>query len=142
MENNTYTTTSETRGTRNAIATLRNTLKVYIALSTAALAAVIAVSSTGHTVNTFMWIRAILLPLVAVLIYRMTLSASQGSRRAFERLKTLTVILPIAIIGVDLIPGVCPLWYTAMQTLCMLPVIAAALITRGHTLRTTFPKSS
>ncbi|MFI7640440.1 hypothetical protein [Nonomuraea sp. NPDC049400] len=71
--------------TQGAFDTAKNSIKVYGALSAIALLAVIVVSSSGHMVNTFMWVRAALLPAVAVLIYRMTVSASRGSRRAFER---------------------------------------------------------
>ncbi|MEV5978118.1 hypothetical protein [Streptomyces sp. NPDC052114] len=119
----------------------KNTVKVYGALSAVALLAVIAVSTSGHTVNTFMWVRAALLPAVAVLIHRMTVSASRGSRRAFDRVSALAVIMPIAIIGVDLIPGVCPPWYAVMQAVCMLPIIRVAFIIRGSALRAAFPKS-
>lgn len=51
-------------------------------------------------------------------------------------------ILPIAIIGVDLIPGVCPAWYAAMQAIGALPLIAVAFLTRGRQLRSAFPRQS
>ncbi|MFD0021659.1 hypothetical protein [Streptomyces sp. NPDC058382] len=125
---------------RGAFATAKNSVKIYGALGAVALPAVLAVWGSGHSVNTFMWVRAILLPLVAVLIHRLTDAASRGSRRAFERVSTLAVIMPVAIIGVDLIPGVCPPWYAAMQAVCMLPVIRLALVTRGRALRAAFPR--
>jgi hypothetical protein len=112
----------------------KSAIKVYAALSAAALATVIVASAGGHTVNTFMWVRAVLLPVVAVPIYWTVVLASRGSQRAFERLRAVAIVLPIAIIGVDLIPGICPPWYTAMQIVCMLPVLYTAL-----TLRTTSP---
>ncbi|WKU48890.1 hypothetical protein Q3V23_35190 [Streptomyces sp. VNUA116] len=126
--------------TQAAFATAKNSIKIYVALTAAALLAVIVVAGTGHTVNTFMWVRAVLLPVMAVLIHRVTASAARGSRRAFERLSTLAVVMPIAIIVVDLIPGVCPPWYAVMQVVCMLPVIGVAFITRGSALRAAFPK--
>lgn len=49
--------------------------------------------------------------------------------------------MPIAIVGVDLIPGVCPRWYAAMQVVCMLPVVRAAFAVRGSALRAAFPKA-
>ncbi|MGW2840957.1 hypothetical protein ACWCWD_24555 [Streptomyces sp. NPDC001493] len=145
MESNMHTPPSAAHHddprTRRAFDTAKNGIKVYGALSAVALLAVVVVSSSGHTVNTFMWVRAVLLPAVAVLVHRMTVSASRGSRRAFERVSALTVIMPIAIIGVDLIPGVCPPWYTVMQTVCMLPVIRVAFIIRGSALRAAFCRS-
>lgn len=144
METNAHSTAEaallNTSRAQAAFDTAKSSIKVYSALSAAALLAVIAVSISGHTVNTFMWVRAVLLPVVAVLIYRMTGSASRGSRRAFERVRALAVIMPIAIIGVDLIPGVCPPWYAVMQVVCMLPVIRVAFMTRGSALRAAFPK--
>ncbi|MGW1409759.1 hypothetical protein [Streptomyces sp. NPDC002403] len=144
METNTHPTTEampdRTPRTLRAFGTAMNSIKVYGALGAVAFLAVAVAASSGHMVNTFMWVRAVLLPVSAVLIYRMTVSASRGSRRAFERIGTLAVIMPIAIIGVDLIPGVCPLWYAAMQAVCMLPVIRVAFITRGSALRAAFPK--
>ncbi|MET7447577.1 MULTISPECIES: hypothetical protein [unclassified Streptomyces] len=56
-------------------------------------------------------------------------------------MSALVVIMPIAIIGVDLIPGVCPPWYAVMQVVCMLPVIRVAFVIRGSALRDAFPKS-
>ncbi|MEU9060671.1 hypothetical protein AB0D13_17925 [Streptomyces sp. NPDC048430] len=49
--------------------------------------------------------------------------------------------MPVAIIGVDLIPGVCPPWYAVTHVVCMLPVIRVALLTRGSALRAAFPRS-
>jgi hypothetical protein len=70
----------------------------------------------------------------------MAVSGSRGSRRAFERVSALAVIMPIAIIAVDLIPGVCPPWYAVMQVVCLLPIIRVAVITRGSAQRSAFPK--
>jgi hypothetical protein len=145
METNTHTTTEaallKDRRILKAFGTARNSIKVYGALSAVALLMVIVMSSSGHLVNTFMWVRAVLLPVVALLIYRMTVSSSRGSRRAFERVSALALIMPIAIIGVDLIPGVCPPWYAVMQVVCMLPIIRLAFVTRSSALRSAFPKA-
>ncbi|MFB0627078.1 hypothetical protein [Streptomyces sp. AB3(2024)] len=146
METNANTTTTDpallnTPAARAAFGTTRVNVRIYGALTAAALLAVIAVASTGHLVNPFMWIRAILLPLVAVLLDRLAVSASRGSRRAFERLRGISAVFPVAIAGVDLIPGVCPWWYAAVQTLCVLPVIRIAFTMRGATLRAAFPKT-
>ncbi|MEV7196347.1 hypothetical protein AB0N81_31795 [Streptomyces sp. NPDC093510] len=111
--------------------TIRLLVILYGALSAVLLGTVAVLAATGHPANTFMWVRAVLLPVVAVVIHRMTVAASRGSRRAAERVRTLAVVMPIAVIGVDLIPGVCPLWYTVTQTVCMLPVIGIAFVTRS-----------
>jgi hypothetical protein len=142
METTTHTKTNAdttTPAASRAFSKLETSFKAYTVLSAIALAAIAAMAGTGHTVNTFMWVRGILLPAIAVLLYRMTIAASRGSRRSFDRVRALTLIMPIAIIAVDLIPGVCPLWYAALQAVCMLPVIAAAVTTRDAALRAAFP---
>jgi cytochrome bd-type quinol oxidase subunit 2 len=123
-----------------AFTTIKRSITVYGLLSILALLAVIAVWSGGGPVNTFMWVRAALLPAVTVLIYRLAVSASRGSRRAFERVRALAVIMPIAIIGIDLIPGICPPWYAVTQAVCMLSILGVAFTTRGSALRAAFPK--
>ncbi|MEV4497750.1 hypothetical protein AB0J84_18915 [Micromonospora arborensis] len=52
----------------------------------------------------------------------------------------VAVIMPIAIIGVDVIPGVCPPWYAVLQVVCMLPIVRVAFLTRGSGLRAAFPR--
>jgi hypothetical protein len=121
----------ETNTRTPAFHTAKKAIRVYAVLSAAALAAVIAASISGHTVNTFMWVRAFLLPAVAVPAYRAAAAAAGGSHRASERLRAAAFVMPVAIIGVDLIPGVCPPWYTAMQVACMLPVLHIAFTLRG-----------
>lgn len=116
--------------TRTAFSRSEKSIKAYVVLSACALVAVVAVASAGQPVNTFMWVRAVLLPVVAVLMHRMAVAAARGSRRAAERVRTLAVVMPVAIVAVDLIPGVCPPWYTATQIVCMLPVIRVAFLTR------------
>lgn len=120
---------------QRALAAVRTSITVYGALGVAALAAVVVVASSGQPVSTFMGVRAVLLPVVAVLVHRLAVAGSRGSRRAFERLSTLAVLMPVAIVGVDLVPGVCPPWYAVMQVVCMAPVVRVAFLTRGSVLR-------
>lgn len=129
-------------GPRKALDAARSATVLYGALSATALVAVAAVAACGQTVNTFMWVRAGLLPVVAFVLHRLAVAAAGDSRRAFERLRAVSAVMPVAIVGVDLIPGVCPLWYAAAQALCVLPVVRIAFLTRGPALRAAFPPAS
>ncbi|MEV8451331.1 hypothetical protein AB0467_01695 [Streptomyces sp. NPDC052095] len=146
METDTHSTPRTTPGLRRTADRVTRCATAYGVLGAVALVAVAVVAAGGHPVNTFMWVRAVLLPLVAVLTHRLAAAAFRdgpdrhGPRRAFERLRTLSVIIPIAIVGVDLVPGVCPLWYAAVQTVCVLPVVGIAFLTRGAAPRTAFPR--
>ncbi len=136
MTNNTGTRTQE------AFETLKKSVKLYGAVCAITLGTVAVVTVSSQSLNTFMWVRAVLLLAIAPVLYRMTVRAEQGSRRSFERLRTLTVILPIAIIAVDLIPGVCPTWYAALQGISAVALAGAAFLMRGPVLSGAFPKSS
>ncbi|MEU8276193.1 hypothetical protein ACFYOK_11510 [Microbispora bryophytorum] len=105
------------------------------------LATVAVLSIADQPGTTFMWARAVILLAIAPMLHRMIVRASRGSRRSFERMRVITVTMPIAIIGVDLIPGICPAWYAVMQAMSVLPLVAVAFILNGSGPRAAFPKT-
>lgn len=105
------------------------------------LATVVVMSIADHPGTPFMWARAVILLAIAPMLRRMIVRASQGSRRSFERMRVITVTMPIAIIGVDLIPGICPMWYAVLQAVSVLPLVAVAFILNGSGPRAAFPKT-
>jgi len=125
--------------TQEAFGTVRKCVTLYGMICAIILGTVTVATFTHHSVSSFMWIRGVILLAIAPLLYRMAVQAAQGVRRSYERLETVTAILPIAVIAVDLIPGVCPTWYAAMQAICVLPLIAVAIMTRTRRLRSVFP---
>jgi|1186.fasta_scaffold39510_2 hypothetical protein len=125
--------------TQEAFGTVRKCVTLYGMICAIILGTVTVAAFTHHSVSSFMWIRGVILLAIAPLLYRMAVQAAQGVRRSYERLETVTAILPIAVIVVDLIPGVCPTWYAAMQAICVLPLIAVAIMTRNRRLRSVFP---
>lgn len=124
----------------DALGRVDRAVQVFGLLSAAALLALVAVSASGGTASTPMWVRAGLLLAIAELTDRAVLSASRGSRRSFGRVKAIAVVVLVAAVGVDLIPGIWPAWYLAMQGVCTAPLIRAAVITRAPALRDAFPK--
>lgn len=119
-------------GVRQSFDQMRKSVLLFGVVSAIVLATVAAVALTGGSVNTFMWVRAVILLLAAPLLHRL---AVRAERKSLERLRVVTTILPIAIVGVDLIPGVCPPWYTVMQAVSAVPLIAVAVITRRRVVR-------
>ncbi|MCX4852241.1 hypothetical protein [Streptomyces canus] len=87
-----------------------------------------------------MWIRAAVLLAIAPVLSRLTARAAEGSRSSFDRVRTLAAVPPVAIIGVDLNPGLCPTWYAGMQAVGALALIGVAFITRGSAPRNALPK--
>jgi hypothetical protein len=132
--------TTATAQLDEAFSTAKKCVTLYGAISAIVLAMVAAMASTGHQTTTFMWIRAAILLALAPLIHRLTTRAAAGSHQAFDRVRTLSTVMPIAIISVDLIPGLCPAWYAVLQGLSALALVGVAVLTWGAAMRAAFPK--
>jgi hypothetical protein len=125
-----------------AFETVQKCIGIFGVASAVVLAIVVATAATGGAVSTFMWIRSALLLAITLLLRRLAVQAAEGARTSFERLKTVTTVLPIAVVVVDLIPGVCPVWYAAMQGFSVLPLIAVAVMIRRRALSDAFPANA
>ncbi|WP_310725263.1 hypothetical protein [Streptomyces sp. N2A] len=122
--------------------TVKRLVAAYGALSAAVLITVAVLATTGHPVTSFMWGRSGGVLASAAVIYWMTVLAARGTRWAYVRVRILSVLMPIVIVGVDLIPGICPPWFALIQAASALPLAAAAFVSNGSRLRAAFPKSS
>lgn len=144
MADSTATTTApetyEDPRVQDTFKTVHKFIGLYGVISVIVLGTVAAMAITGNEASPFMWIRGSILLLVWPLFHRMATRSAQGDARQYDRLATVTVILPIAIIVVDLIPGLCPAWYAAMQGVSALALVGAAVLTRGAAVRGVFPK--
>ncbi|MFI8084036.1 hypothetical protein ACIF6L_24930 [Kitasatospora sp. NPDC086009] len=125
--------------TQDAFDTVKKCITLFGAVGAIVLGTVAVMAFTGHEASPFMWIRGAILFLITFLLHRMTARAAQGSYKAFDRVRTLSTIMPIAIIVVDLIPGLCPVWYAVLQGLSALALIGVAVLTRGSALSAVFP---
>ncbi|MHA7987674.1 hypothetical protein ACX9R5_17905 [Rathayibacter sp. CAU 1779] len=96
------------------------------------LVVLVASAATGGAPSTFMWVRAGILLAVAPLLVKLARNAEGGRHAARRRLRTVSVILPIAVVVIDFIPGVAPVWYSVLQgTGALLLVPVAVLMTRA-----------
>ncbi|MFE4972762.1 hypothetical protein ACFRAR_11670 [Kitasatospora sp. NPDC056651] len=125
--------------TRGALDTVRTCVTLFGAIGAIVLGTVAVMAFTGHEATPFMWIRGAILFLVTFLLHRYANRAARGDHRSFDRLRTLSAVMPIAIIAVDLVPGLCPAWYAVIQGLSALALVAVALLTRGAALSAAFP---
>ncbi|MFC8797628.1 hypothetical protein ACFT2C_07825 [Promicromonospora sp. NPDC057138] len=123
---------------RRAFTATKALVVTYGVLSAAVLGTVALVAAFGHATCTFEWIRSSIILASAVLIYWLAAAAARGSRSAYERVRAISIIVPVAIVVVDLIPGVAPLWFTLEQTACALALGAAAGVLRGRRVRAAF----
>ncbi|MFF4195442.1 hypothetical protein [Nonomuraea sp. NPDC001831] len=124
---------------QEALATVRKCVTLFGVVGVIVLGVVAVMAFTGGEASSFMWVRGVVLVAMAPLLHRMTVRAAEGSYKAFDRVRTLSTVVPIAIIGVDLIPGLCPAWYAVLQGLSALALAGVAFVTRGAALRAAFP---
>ncbi|MEV6158007.1 hypothetical protein AB0L53_47470 [Nonomuraea sp. NPDC052129] len=130
--------TTNHQATQRAFGKAKIFIAAYGALSTAVLITVAILAITGHTVTSFMWGRSAGVLASAAVTYWLTGLAARGARGAFLRVRIISIVMPLAIIGVDLIPGVTTAWFAMLQATCALAIAAVAFIVNGSRLRAAF----
>jgi hypothetical protein len=108
---------------------------IYGVAAAILLGTLVVIVIAGGDPTTFMWVRASILLALTPLFSRLATHAGRGRRSSLERLRVLTTVVPVAIIAVDLIPGVCPTWYAAMQAVSALALVPIAFLTRRPEVR-------
>ncbi|MFI6798284.1 hypothetical protein [Streptosporangium canum] len=73
--------------------------------------------------------------------YWLTVLAARGKRWAYLRVRIISIIVPVALIAMDMIPGILPAWFVVIQVAGALVIAAAAFIVNGSRLRAAFPRS-
>ncbi|MGW0804317.1 hypothetical protein [Nonomuraea sp. NPDC002799] len=145
METTDHTTPAAARlnqpRTRRAFGRTKVLIAAYGALSAAVFITVVILAVTAHTVTSFMWGRSAGVLASAAVTYWLTILAARGARWAYTRVRIISIVMPFAIIAVDLIPGVTTAWFVMMQATCALAIAAAAFIINGSLLRAAFPKT-
>ncbi|MFJ4674369.1 hypothetical protein [Kitasatospora sp. NPDC088783] len=123
-------TETETR-TQDVFDTARTWVTLFGAIGAVVLGTVAVLALAGQSTTPFLWVRGALLFLLVFLLRRYVARARGGDGRARERLRTLSTVLPFAVVGVDLVPGLCPAWYTVLQGLSALALVPVAVLTRS-----------
>ena len=113
----------------------------YGALSAAVLVTVALLKASDHPVTAFMWGRSGGVLASAAVMYWLLNAAARGARWAFVRMRVLTVVMPLAIVAIDVIPGTLPVWFILLQGVCALALVVAAFVVNGAGLRAAFPKA-
>ncbi|MFJ6392862.1 hypothetical protein ACIQJT_35295 [Streptomyces sp. NPDC091972] len=125
---------------RRAFRQTKTLLAAYGALSTAVLIVVAILALTEKQTTPFMWVRSVGVLASAGLAFLLVARASRGAHRAYQRLRFISIGIPSLSIAIDLIPGMCPLWFAAMQAVGALSIAGAAIILNGSQLRSVFFK--
>ncbi|MEU7433106.1 hypothetical protein AB0B07_20110 [Streptomyces sioyaensis] len=145
METKTHTTTAgagrlDPPHTRQDFGTVRTLVAAYGALSVAVLGTVAVLATNGQPVTSFMWGRSAGVLASAAVTYWLTARAARGARWAYLRMRIISLVMPVAIIAIDVLPGTLPTWFILLQATCALAIGAAAFPLNGAGLRAAFPK--
>jgi hypothetical protein len=121
--------------------TIRKCVGFFGVVCAIVLAASAVLAFLHQPVTAFMWVRGGILLAVGPLLLGWAAKAARGEARAFDRLSTVSAVLPVSIVAVDLIPGICPPWYAVLQSIGALPLVGVAVLTRSSQLRAAFRKA-
>jgi hypothetical protein len=112
---------------------------IYLAVSVLTIVTAIVFAHDAHLVNTAVWIRGCIVAITAALMLRFAIGAAAGDRRHYLRLRIVSSIMVVAIVGIlVLLPGDFPLWMKIEQAACGVILIAVVVIANGKRVRSSF----
>ncbi|TNC26131.1 hypothetical protein [Amycolatopsis alkalitolerans] len=116
----------DTNRSRQTLGRAKFFVAAYGLLSVVVLGIVATLAVTGHPVTAFMWGRSGGVLASAAVAYWLTLLAARGRRWAYVRVRIISIVVPVAIVAIDSIPGALPPWFVALQVVCALAMAGAA----------------
>jgi hypothetical protein len=125
----------------NTFNLLKKISTMYGVMSGIVLGTVAVLAALGDSVTSFMWGRSAGVLASALVTYWLVDRASKGARWAYVRVRIITVVVPVAIVAVDLIPGLCPMWFLVMQAMSAIALGAAAFVVNASPVRAAFAKA-
>lgn len=100
----------------------------YFALGLAGLLVGLVLTEQHHAVNSAVWIRSGAMLFSAGLLYRFLVLAEQGKRRELLRVRIVSVLIPLVVVGLVVMPDGYPVWMKVQQVLAGLSVAGIAVL--------------
>jgi peptidoglycan/LPS O-acetylase OafA/YrhL len=125
--------------TAQAFRTIRRLLLAYLAVSVAAVVAIVLMRNDSTEVDSTVWTRGIIVAVTAALLLLFAARAAQGSRSAYRRLRILSIITVAVIVAIVAAPGALPAWMKIEQGVCGLIMAGVAVLVSQPRLRALFP---
>ncbi len=124
--------------TANAFRTIRRLVLAYLAVSVAALVAIVLMRHDAAEVNSAVWTRGVVVVVTAALMVLFAARAMQGSCSAYRRLRIISSATVLAIAAITPSPGPSPAWLKVEQGVCGLIMAGVAVLANGSRLRALF----
>lgn len=122
----------------SALRNLKLFVSSYLGLSVVTLVAIILLRNNASVVNAAVWIRGTIVVASALLTFVFARRAARGHRKAFLRVRIISVIMVVAIVTIISLPGTFPLWMKIEQGICGLLLLGVVVISNGKNLRSVF----
>jgi len=119
---------------------LRALIGCYIGLSALTLAVAFALRHDAANVDAAVWIRGSLVVIASVVMLALAARAAAGSRRAYLRLRVISLAMVLAIVVIVALPGTFPLWMKIEQCACGLLLLGVVATLNGRDLRAVFAR--
>lgn len=100
----------------------------YFALGLAGLLVGLVLTEQHHAVNSAVWIRSGAMLFSAGLLYRFLVLAEQGKRSSLLRVRIVSVLIPLVVVGLVVMPDGFPVWMKVQQVLAGLSVAGIAVL--------------
>jgi hypothetical protein len=125
--------------TAQAFRAIRRLLLAYLAVSVAAVVAIVLMRNDSTEVDSTVWTRGIIVAVTAALLLLFAARAAQGSRSAYRRLRIISIITVAVIVAIVAAPGALPAWMKIEQGVCGLIMAGVAVLVSQPRLRALFP---
>jgi hypothetical protein len=112
----------------------------YFGLAVLGFGAAIVLRDQPRLVNTDVWVHSGVLMVTSSLMYLAATLAARGSRSAFLRLRVASILVPLAIVVLIVLPDPFPVWMKVQNGLCALTVAGVALLANRSAVRAQFAR--
>ena len=126
--------------TRTAFRNVKLLIGGYLAVGLAGIGVIVAYHANRDMVTDAAQGRGVAIVISALLTMFFAFRAAQGVRRAFLRVRIVSVVLVAVLAVLAALPGVFPVWMRIEQGLCAVILLGVALIVNGRHLRTVFAR--
>lgn len=110
----------------------------YLGISVLSLVAIAVLRNHPAEVNSAVWTHGIIVVASALLTFSLAFRAARGARRAFLRLRIVSLVMVAAIAVIIALPGTFPVWMKIEQGACGLLLLGVAGLVNGALLRSSF----
>lgn len=115
-------------------------LACYLGLAVAGFGAAVMFHGNRQLVNEAVWVRSSVVLITSAAMFLMALMAARGHRPSLLRLRIVSIIVPLVIVVIIVLPDPFPVWMKVQQGLCALVVAGAAVLVNGRDVRAEFAR--